>query len=487
MSQTNETAKVEASTTGPFDHERPMYERSTSGGRMFYGPVQLLQDWDQAFTAEGASTQYFELFIDLLLVAAASSIADNFKEHHDLGQFLLAYTIIVNGWFLYSHHITTRFEDSSFLHSLLLFLYMSGFGWTIVNVSDFRSRESSYIGAFALGALLLRLSILMMLVLIALTLPRARYFCAILCWIILPTMLAFAYGGIMGSVAGLVIAAVIEFFAEVVFANFIDMRKFVPVNIDQSKERLGALGLIMLGETVVSVTQTYREFVVSDELRRDIVEQNIIQTQYYMLLVFSLLLIFMITLLIFHVTPEAHEHAIRRSKMHGVLLLLCHKILGLPLLAVGVSVKLVVGAVLEQKELSLFGYQCMSLGVGVTLTLIFFIRYLHFGGKTQLVLGHYMWTVGTNAVLDRITTIWWWTIGLSSQIPFVWYWIGTTTQAPLSATVYHALLVFVICLVETSITHSIVGAIVPAAREVAVPPHGIASLEEQQALLHVLT
>ena len=470
------------------DHERPSYERSASAGRMFYGPVQLLQDWDQVATAEGASTQYFELFIDLLLVAAASSVADTFKEHHDVGQFLLAYTIIVNGWFLYSHHITTRFEDSSFVHSLLLFLYMSGFGWTIVNVSDFRSSESS-IGAFCFGALLLRLSILFMLAIIACTLPRARYFCIVLCWITVPTMLALAYAGFMQSVAGLVVAAALEFFGEVLLSKFVDMRKFIPVNIEQSKERFGALGLIMLGETVVSVTQTYREFVRSSEALDDSMEeQMVIQTNYYMILVFSLLLIFMITLLIFHVTPEAHEHAIRRSKVHGVLLLLCHKILGLPLLAVGVSVKLVVQSVLEEKDLALFGYQCMSLGVGVTLTIIFFIRYLHFGGKTQLVIGNYMWTVGSHPVMDRITTIWWWTIGLSSQLPFLWYCAGITIRDPLTATAYHALLVFAICLIETSITHSIVGTILPSVRgSTTVPSSHPSSLEEQQALLHGLT
>jgi low temperature requirement protein LtrA len=468
------------STSDPLDNDhykRPSYERSTSGGRMFYGPVQLLQDWDQAFTAEGASTQYFELFIDLLLVAAASSIADTFKEHHDLGEFVLAYTIILNGWFLYSHHITTRFEDSSFVHSLLLFLYMSGFGWTIVNVGDFRSPESG-IQAFAAGALVLRLSILLMLAMIAWTLPRARYFCTVLCWLIIPTMVALAYGGIMSSVAGLIVASATEFFGEVIFANWINMRRFIPVNIEQSKERFGALGLIMLGETVVSVTQTYREFVRSDKVRGDMEEHNLIQTQYYMILVLSLLLIFMITLLIFHVTPEAHEHAIRRSKMHGVLLLLCHKILGLPLLAVGVSVKLVVEAVLEQQELSHFGYRCMSFGVGLTLTLIFLIRYLHYGGKTELAIGEYMWTVGTHPVLDRITTIWWWLIGLSSQIPLVWYVAGLTTRDPLSATAYHALLVFAICLMETSITHSIAGSIAPAAHGAA-----LSSPEEGRALL----
>ena len=103
------------------------------GGRKLFGETVLLQDWDKESEGEGAA-QYWELFLDLLLVAAASCVADQFKETADFAEFALFYLILVNGWMLYTHHITSRFEDASLAHSMLLFLYMSGFGYSIVNV-----------------------------------------------------------------------------------------------------------------------------------------------------------------------------------------------------------------------------------------------------------------------------------------------------------------------------------------------------------------
>ena len=143
----------------------------SGGGRRIFGEPVMLKEWDRESEAAGAS-EFWELFLDLLLVAAASSISDQMKEDKDYNQFAVFYFIIVNGWLFYTHHITCRFEDNSLAHAGVLFLYIVGFALSMVYVSFERA------DAFALGAILQRASILIMLLNIAVCVPFARLFCA---------------------------------------------------------------------------------------------------------------------------------------------------------------------------------------------------------------------------------------------------------------------------------------------------------------------
>jgi len=82
-----------------------------SSGRKLIGAPILLQDWDSV--AEEGAAQYWELFLDLLLVAAASSIADQFKEtlsdEGSFWEFIVFFSVAMNAWLLYTHHYTARF------------------------------------------------------------------------------------------------------------------------------------------------------------------------------------------------------------------------------------------------------------------------------------------------------------------------------------------------------------------------------------------
>jgi Bacterial low temperature requirement A protein (LtrA) len=481
---------------------------STGSGAMhmrrLFSRTEVLQDWDQEIEHDhNASVNYWELFIDLLLVAAASSIAETFRDSQNLSQFFLSYMIIINGWFLYSYHISTRFENSSFCNSLLLFIYLVGFGWTIVNIrdfSDFTSNEddneindNDAVRQFVIGATILRTSIMMMIGTIACTLPRARYFCRVVTMIVCASMTGYVttyIGTIKYNVRiiqiGLWIAAITETFSEIMLVRFIDIKKFVPVNIPQSQERFDALGLVMLGETVVSITQTYREFAFSDSTTESNIDEsskqdeNAVHERYYIIMALSLLLIFMITLFLFHTAPSPEEHAIRRSKAHAVTLITLQKLIGLPLLAVGVSVKLFVEAIVTQEEVPIFGYQCMSFGVGMTLLVNFVIRLLHHGWKKQLTFGNHVHVFGSNPMMTRIAMIWWYTIGTVCLIPFVWYFTGITTKDPTTTTAYHAGLVFMLCFIESSYTHILLD-LIPKGKGHDVRPNGV--IGEKQPLL----
>jgi len=416
---------------------------SRGEGRKLFGAPILLQDWDKE--AEEAAAQYWELFLDLLLVAAASSVADQFKEDEDFASFVLYFLILVNGWTLYSLHITSRIEDSSLAHSLVLFVYFFGFGLSIVNVGD--------PAQFAVGALVLRVTILVMLASFAHCLPRTRYFCTAL-----GTVTVVPLGGLLVAllapsekmaVAGLWMAALTESFSEIFLACCIDNRKFIPLNIDQAKERLGALELIMLGETALSVTITYRELD-----KEDIIGDS--KSRYYWVLGLSFLLIFMFCLLYFHVQPPPSDHAFRRSLFHGMSFLWIHKILGLALLAVGTSIKLVVEHVMMQEEpTTLFLYHLMGWGVGTSLLILLGIRLLHYWGRDEIHFGEQTLIFSEHPDLARLGKIWWSTMAAAVPLPFIGVATGVTTHDPFMSVALHALLLFALCCLESYYTHTI--------------------------------
>jgi hypothetical protein len=112
---------------------------------------------------------------------------------------------------------------------------------------------------------------------------------------------------------------------------------------------------------------------------------------------------------------------------------------------------------MKQEELSLFGYQCMSFGVGTALLLNFCIRLLHHGGKAQIKFGAYVHVSGSNTKINCIATLWWYTLGVLSLSPFIFYFLGITTRDPVQTTMYHAGLVFGLCFIESTYSHTILG------------------------------
>ena len=454
---------------------------SSRGRRLFGAPV-LLQDWDRE--AEEGAAQYWELFLDLLLVAGASSLADQFKENlnaYGLGEFTVFYLLLVDSWLLYTHHITSRFEDSSLAHSMVLFVYCVGFGGAIVNTGY------ADVQAFCWGALLQRFAILWMLGSLAACIPRARTFCFILAVIILCTMLGLLVVALWGdSVEHSTIimtifwmAACLEFMGEVVLNIFMDTASLIPINIEQTKERLGALELVMLGETVLSVCIIYKEMLSKGEIfgmeeehdydyERDMdgnVEvseiirssSNKYHQPYYWALIFSFLLVFMFLLFYFHMQPAPADHAFRRSRFHGTAALLLHKVLGLAFLAVGTSIKLVVECLLsgDDKDMPLFASKLMGYGVGSALLLLFIMRYLHYGGRDGINFGgDKVLYYGRDPALDQIAMFWWWTVGVAALLPFVGVLTGVTLRMdPLILTSVHAGLLFWLCAIESYYSH----------------------------------
>ena len=128
----------------------------------------------------------------------------------------------------------------------------------------------------------------------------------------------------------------------------------------------------MLGETVISSTITYREYAETEG------EES---RKYYVVLAMSFLLIFMFALLYFNVQPNPEDHGFRRSRFFGTSVMILNKWLGMTLLMIGVSIKLVVEAAAENKTMSDFSDTLLTRAVGTSMILLLLTRFCHFGGR----------------------------------------------------------------------------------------------------------
>lgn len=464
-----------------------------SRGRKLFGAPVLLQDWDE--NVEEGAFQYWELFLDLLLVAAASSITDQFKENLTaVDEFVVFYMCIINAWLLYTHHITTRFQDNSLAHSIVLFFYCIGFGICIVNTGY------AYVQTFCCGALLQRATVVVMLISVYVAIPRARYMVGVIGLLTVTTIILLGIVMIWGSeiqekpvvMAIFWIAALLEFLGEMLMANVLVRQRMVPINIDQTKERLGAMELVMLGESILSVCMIYRELLSEEkaggeEETKETNSQSLMWgiQPYYFVLSYSFLLIFMFLLLYFHMQPSPSDHAFRRSRFHGTALFLLHKVLGLAYLAVGTSIKLVVESVLLDESLPSAADRLMGYGVGASILILFGMRWLHYAGRGHINFGDKCMHFGVDSHLDNLASMWWTTVFVAGFPPIIGVATGWTLQfSPLAMTGIHAWYVFFLVLLESFFSHTLQeGA---ARQELSQLPHD-ASHGEKQSLTSAAT
>lgn len=241
---------------------QPLYMSVTeknlkSTGRKLVNEPILLQDWDEE--GEEQSARYWELFVDLLLVATASVVADGLKEDPTLGgvsAFVCLYFLFLYGWYTYVH-LMTRFEDSSLLHSLNLFFYLLGSASCVMNADGFMN-----VRGFAMSASIQRFSMTMVAVPVACHIPRARAFCLVLFIVTAAGLLCFCTSAVINTEPAARclwwLAVFVEFNLESFVMMFLKGRRLVPINIEHNMERMGNLVLVMLGETVLSVTLNCR-------------------------------------------------------------------------------------------------------------------------------------------------------------------------------------------------------------------------------------
>ena len=397
-------------------------------GRSYWAHAVSRQDWDEK--AVNAEVGYWELFTDLLMVAAASAVAEVLLEDmswHGFLEFALLYTILVHGWWLYSHHYTTRFVESSLAHHVVLCVFLWGLATSIANASLETAAE------FSMGAIVQRMACVVMMVPIGIQMPRARAFVtAVVGWTLL--IVVVLLGVVLewySPMTGWLLASILHHLSEVVMIYALPGRALLPVNIEHTTDRLGVLVLIMLGETVISATLTYRSYVVEDEAMEE-------GSSYSMLLFSAFALIFVFSLLYFGVQPPEHFNALRRSREFGTLAVNTVKLLGLLLLTVGVCVRLLVQETVEGKDESearrLLGY-----AVGSSMLLLLGLRVCHYGGRIP--------RADDPPRVWWLSQIWWAIFAIVSASPLV---LAATLDLSAVATIAtYAGIVSAMCVVET--------------------------------------
>ncbi|KAH9052427.1 hypothetical protein Ae201684P_001608 [Aphanomyces euteiches] len=90
--------------------------------RTFSSRPELSADWNGNY--EEKSAQWFELFVDLIMVSACSNVAEKLKDdlsHHGLLNFLLIFTLYVSSWQKYTF-FNARFSEDSFVHYSMLYV-----------------------------------------------------------------------------------------------------------------------------------------------------------------------------------------------------------------------------------------------------------------------------------------------------------------------------------------------------------------------------
>jgi len=448
------------------------------GRRLFSVPV-LLQDWHQVGEGghnnnngggggegEEGAARYWELFVDLLMVAGASAISEEWE--HDptaegFSRFALYYLIVVQGWIIYNHHYMSRFDDHSLTHFVVLFFYLLGTAGTIVNLG-------LEISNFVRSLMLQRFALLVMFLVPGVALPRTRAFSGYFCGYLGVSIVV--YGFAMVSPKALWFGVLVDFLLEPTMGMFGDSSNMIPVKIDHDKDRLGVLVLIMLGETVITSTLQYRSYMLegshsSEDLDNDDHDDERMLTEYetngnpavdayYTVLIWSFLLIFMYALLYFSIQPSAEMHALRRSKFTGVVMLVSSKLLGISLLSVGVCINLIVKGVLEQKdENNQFCIQILGASVGSALVILGVQRLCHYWGR-------YPSPEDSNWI-RIVCWLWWIEYLIGSLSPFILtlppvvevIGIDSSTSLVQSLAMISLLLLFM-TVVETSFSHVLI-------------------------------
>lgn len=398
----------------------------------------LLHDWDN--TAEEGEAKFWELFLDLLMVAAAGAVADGLKENPSLGgcsEFWILFLLFVNGLSSYTH-ITGRFEDWSLLHIILLFSYILGTAIMILNASF------EFFPAFTMGAIVQQSAVVFMLVPIYIHIPRAQAFCrslaTIICAEIAILLAALFFGHDTNATFWLSMVVTVGLGLEFILCFSLKPGEMVPDNIEHAKDRLGVLLLVMIGETVISTTIEYRRLVEEEDF-----EDTNKAIGYYWILFSALVLVFSYSLLYFRVSPPPAYHAYRRSRTHGCLLLLIHKLLCGSVLAVGVAVKLTIHTFFAEEEeqeqslLTPFTSSLWSLSVGGSLLFLFCTRMLHYLGEVPR---------GTEPPsIIKWMNIWWIVFAILAFFPF---FIGLFwNKEPIWCIFSYASLVFATCLIDS--------------------------------------
>mmetsp|Transcript_3972 Transcript_3972/g.5786 ORF Transcript_3972/g.5786 Transcript_3972/m.5786 type:complete len:456 (-) Transcript_3972:2448-3815(-) len=425
--------------------------------RKLWGVPILTADWDTEY--EEKEADWWELFVDLLIVAAATNVADTLKEDlswSGLLQFVTIFSLFFSGLNFYTTY-TTRFLDTSMVHSLCLFGYLYGTATMIVNASGF-----DYAYSFASGMLMQRVSVIMMFGTVYTTLPSTRMFCLVISGIVSTSVLILSIVLYLDDPEllnrALMVLAVTEnaWSLVTVFLNCLPAKALVPLNIDHQADRSGCLVMVILGESVVSCTINFHSLTEEERTHA-----------YYQAMGLSLLVSYLLGMLYFTAKPPRVMHAIRRARYTGVLFVISHCVLANALLLMGVGTKFIMDAVLSEKDVSrpIISIEKVWLFFGsltTSLVSVMFIRALHFWGRHPSPLDP--------PQIRRIKYVWWAVNFILTFVPLVVCYV-CSVRYPGGVSAFSILYVSLVCLISFEILETTISHVLDSLGDGIIPKH----------------
>ncbi|OQS06567.1 hypothetical protein THRCLA_01388 [Thraustotheca clavata] len=408
-----------------------MLEMANTGSEKFGARVR---HWSGEY--EEKSAEWFELFLDLIMVAACSNVADGLKEDLSFNgwvQFFVLCFMYSSSWHLYTH-FNGRFSETSLLHYVFLYLLLIGLGGMVL---------ASEPGArFTIGLILIRVALLCMNTSVYWSLPQARAKASMDMALDTAAIILFVCALYVDShtftLTVYALAAVQQTVFAIIFSQLSCLvQNRIPMNIDHVDEREGCMVMVALGESVVSAVINSRQ-----------IEQEL-PTRFYAAMQLSLLIIFSLAIFYFAAKPPREMHAMRRSVFTGFGYSVLHYFLLPTLLAIGVGTKLVSYSVLHSLPLSSTALWILFCSISLALLEMLLIRLMHYWGRQP--------APTDPEPIRKIKFIWWGVCAFSPLFPLIAAYIleAATGVDPIIALIVAASIIMVWLISETAVMHSL--------------------------------
>ncbi|OQS04501.1 hypothetical protein THRCLA_03273 [Thraustotheca clavata] len=324
---------------------------------------ELSADWSGEHDEKSAA--WFELFLDLVMVAAFSSVAQKLKIDFTINgylTFILIATLYVSSWHAYTH-FNGRFNESSLVHYFFLYGLLVGIGIMVL------SSKPSF--RFTMGLLVTRIAVICMNLAVYNLLPkvrdRLREDIALLCMSIF--VLCFALLVEKYTIHAYILVIIIEVILhyEIRIRHwFVRPATAIPVNTEHVREREASLVLVALGEAVVSAVVNTQRICTPLSL------------QFYAMMQLSMLITFSMAAFYFAVQPPGATHTITRTIRRASYYTMLHVILVCVILSLGVSMKFIADAVFYDRLVAIPHVGLLYGSMIICMLLILGLRWLHY-------------------------------------------------------------------------------------------------------------
>ncbi|KAF0687179.1 Aste57867_21035 [Aphanomyces stellatus] len=408
--------------------------------RTFSSRPSFSADWNGNY--EEKSAQWFELFMDLIMVAACANVADKLKDdltHDGFLNYLLVFTMYVASWQKYTF-FNARFSEDSFVHYSMLYVLLAGLGGMVM------AGDPS--PGFTIGLLLVRVAMVLMYLNVYFQLHETRKTLWIEILLSGSSSLVLLTSLFLPS-SCTVPCYVVCFFIEVIFRYiwafqgwFLDPdHPHIPMNIEHTSERYGCFVMVVLGEAILSSTINTKP---SDKAN--------FTTRYYAVMLLSFLVNFSMAMYYFAMRPPRKFHAMRRGLLGLISFVVLHLCLLPSLLTMSVSTKLIADAVLKQAPLESSSVWTLFGAMALALAFMFGIRLAHFVGVQP--------APHDPIEVKMIKYHWWVLVGLSPLIPcglaIALEYVSGGRVDPIHALIVASAFMLLWVVIETALMHWLV-------------------------------